>query len=62
MAKAKEDYTDNKKLEAIIKIFDEVPAPCVTFGVEENMLIYNWLKELQLYRKIGPLKDVERIR
>lgn len=62
MAKTKEDYADNKELEEIIKIFDEVPAPCVTFGVRENMLIYSWLKELQLYRKIGPLNSVERIK
>lgn len=58
MAENKSRYQDNKELEKIIKIFDEVPAPCVTFGVQENMWIYNWLKELQQYRKIGTLSEL----
>lgn len=61
MGKTTDNYVDSDELEAMIHKMDITPCPQLTFDVNEHMNIYNWLKELQLYRSIGPLDKVERM-
>ena len=47
---------DDPELHNMIEKFDYTPAPELTLNIDEYFKIYNWLKELELYRKIcGPL-------
>jgi len=47
---------EDPELHSMIEKFDYTPAPELTLNINEYLNIYNWLKELELYRKIcGPL-------
>ena len=47
---------DDSELSDMIYKFDTVSAPDLNLDVNDHMKIYNWLKELELYRKLhGPL-------
>lgn len=47
---------EDPELHNMIKKFDYTPAPELTLNVSEYLQIYNWLRELELYKKIcGPL-------
>lgn len=47
---------DDSELSDMIHKFDTVSAPDLNLDVNDHMKIYNWLKELELYRKLhGPL-------
>lgn len=50
---------DDPELEDIIHKFDYTSAPELKLDVNEQLKIYNYLKELKLYRKLcGPLNKV----
>lgn len=51
------DYADFNELEDMIHKMDYTPAPELSFDVNEHMNIYNWLKELRMYRGIGTLEQ-----
>lgn len=55
------NYADSQELEMMIHRLDITPSPEMELNVNDLMSIYNWLKELQMYRNIGPLSKVERI-
>ena len=47
------------ELHDMIHRFDNTPAPELKLDVNDHMKLYNWLKELELYRKLcGPLNKV----
>lgn len=47
---------EDNELSDMIHKFDTVSAPDLNLNVNDHMRIYNWLKELELYRKLhGPL-------
>ena len=50
---------DDPELRDMIHRFDYTPSPEMELDVNDHMKIYNWLKELELYRKLcGPLDKV----
>lgn len=50
---------DDPELNDLIHKFDYTPSSELKFNVNEHMSIYNYLKELELYRKLcGPLNKV----
>lgn len=53
-----ERYEDYTQLKEMIEKLESTPAPNLSFNTRERMTVYNWLKELELYRKIGTLKEV----
>lgn len=58
MAKNLDDYIDNSAIQRIVHDLNTIPEPNNTFTVEERMQVYNCLKELLMYRKIGTLGGV----
>ena len=47
---------EDQELHDMIHRLDYTPAPCMEFDVNDYLKVYNWLKELELYRKLyGPL-------
>lgn len=47
----------DERLNEMINRFDTVPAPELNLDVNDHMAIYNWLKDLALYKKLyGELK------
>jgi hypothetical protein len=50
---------DDHKLAEMIHRFDYTPVNELNLDIQDQMLIYNWLRELELYHKLcGPLNKV----
>lgn len=50
---------DDPELADMIRRFDYTPAPELELDVNDQLKIYNWLRELELYHKLcGPLNKV----
>ena len=50
---------EDAELTDMIHKFDTIPAPKLELDINDHMNIYNWLKELELYRKLhGPLNKI----
>ena len=50
---------EDAELTDMIHKLDITPAPKLELDINDHMNIYNWLKELELYRKLhGPLNKV----
>lgn len=50
---------DDPELHDMIHRFDYTPAPELNLDVNDQLKIYNWLRELELYHKLcGPLSQV----
>lgn len=50
---------DDHELAEMIHRFDYTPANELNLDIQDQMLIYNWLRELELYHKLcGPLNKV----
>lgn len=50
---------DDPELHDMIHRFDYIPAPELNLDVNDQLKIYNWLRELELYHKLcGPLSQV----
>ena len=51
---------DDPELHDMIHRFDYTPAPNLELDVNDHLKIYNWLRELELYRKVcGPLNNIK---
>ena len=49
------------ELEEMIKRLDNTPCPSLKFDVNDYLKIYNWLKELELYKHLyGSLNNTRR--
>lgn len=50
---------EDAELTDMIHKLDTIPAPKLELDINDHMNIYNWLKELELYRKLyGPLNKI----
>lgn len=50
---------EDAELTDMIHKLDTIPAPKLELDINDHMNIYNWLKELELYRKLhGPLNKM----
>jgi hypothetical protein len=50
---------DDPELTEMIHRLDYTPADKLTIDIQDQMHIYNWLRELELYHKLcGPLNKV----
>ena len=50
---------EDPELANMIHKFDYTPTPELQLDLNDHMKIYNWLKELELYRKLcGPLNKI----
>jgi hypothetical protein len=50
---------EDAELTDMIHKLDITPAPKLELDINDHMNIYNWLKELELYRKLhGPLNKI----
>lgn len=64
--KTENKNTPNEKivdveLQEMIKRLDTTPCPLLEFDVNDHLKIYNWLKELELYKHLyGPLNNNRR--
>lgn len=45
-----------------IMYYDSVPSSDSKTSLQEHVRIFNWLSELAMYRKIGLLSEVEKVR
>ena len=58
----KNQNIDSKDLALMINRFDKTQADKIHLTDKEQLQIFNWLKELALYRKLITLKEAARIR
>lgn len=50
---------EDPELHDMIHRFDYTPAPELNLDVNDHLKIYNWLRELELYKKLyGPISSV----
>lgn len=45
-----------------IMYYDSVPCSDAAFTMDDHIKIFNWLSELKMYRQIGLLAEVEKVR
>ena len=58
----KNQNTDSEDLAFIINRFDKTQVDKIHLTDKDQLQIFNWLKELVLYRKLITLKEAARIR
>ena len=58
----KNQNTDSEDLAFMINRFDKTQADKIHLTDKDQLQIFNWLKELALYRKLITLKEAARIR
>lgn len=58
----KNQNTDSEDLAFMINRFDTTQVDKIYFTDKDQLQIFNWLKELALYRKLITLKEAARIR
>ena len=58
----KNQNTDSEDLVFMINRFDKTQADKIHLTDKDQLQIFNWLKELALYRKLITLKEAARIR
>lgn len=52
---------EDPELHLMIEKLDTIPIPLLQFNADDYLKIYNWLKELELYKKFhGPLGGYRR--
>lgn len=52
---------EDPELHQMIERLDKTPVPQLHFDVDDYLKIYNWLKDLELYKKFhGPLGGYRR--
>lgn len=50
---------DDPELDEMIHRFDYTPAPDLHLDINDQIKIYNWLRELELYHKLcGPINKI----
>ena len=50
---------EDPELTDMIHRFDYTPAPELNLDVNDHLKIYNWLRELELYKKLyGPISSL----
>lgn len=58
----KNQNIDSEDLAFMINRFDKTQVDKIHLTVKDQLQIFNWLKELALYRKLITLKEAARIR
>ena len=58
----KNKNTDSEDLAFMINRFDKTQVDKIHLTNKDQLQIFNWLKELALYRKLITLKEAARIR
>ena len=58
----KNQNIDSEYLAFMINRFDKTQVDKIHLTVKDQLQIFNWLKELALYRKLITLKEAARIR
>lgn len=58
----KNQYTDSEDLAFMINRLDKTQVDKIHLTDKDQLQIFNWLKELALYRKLITLKEAARIR
>lgn len=58
----KNQNTDSEDLAFMINRFDKIQVDKIHLTDKDQLQIFNWLKELALYRKLITLKEAARIR